>query len=270
MEIFLRLIIAHIISDFALQPDRMVKGKMSENKCKSIRYILLHSAIHAVITYILLMMWSNWIIPAVIFVFHSIIDFIKVYLEKINNRTSEISEKEKDRKNKTDLLLFISDQILHIAVITAIFLYIDTEYDFSKLATALVLKLQDIRFLILVTGYLLMMKPSSVLLSIMLSRWSDKIKTSEKDKGIIKNNDEKTTLPFAGECIGYLERILILTFVLTNNIGAVGFLITAKSIFRFGDLKKAQAIKMTEYVIIGTFISFTIAIITGFIIKHII
>lgn len=58
---------------------------------------------------------------------------------------------------------------------------------------------------------------------------------------------------------------MILTFILTNHIEGVGFLLAAKSIFRFGELNKAKEIKITEYVLIGTLASFTIAIIIGFI-----
>ncbi|MEG2242712.1 MAG: DUF3307 domain-containing protein, partial [Muribaculaceae bacterium] len=71
------------------------------------------------------------------------------------------------------------------------------------------------------------------------------------------------SLPNAGKWIGYMERILILTFILTNNMAGIGFLLAAKSIFRFGKLSKATEIKTTEYVLIGTFTSFTIAIIVG-------
>ncbi len=46
---------------------------------------------------------------------------------------------------------------------------------------------------------------------------------------------------------------------------AVGFLLAAKSIFRFGELNKAKEIKVTEYVLIGTFASFTIAVVIGII-----
>ena len=48
-----------------------------------------------------------------------------------------------------------------------------------------------------------------------------------------------------------------------NHWEAVGFLITAKSVFRFGDLKESKHRKLTEYILIGTLISFGIAIITG-------
>ncbi len=96
-----------------------------------------------------------------------------------------------------------------------------------------------------------MLKPSSVLLNLLLKKW-----------GSATNNK---SLPKAGEWIGYLERILILTFVLTNNVDAVGFLLAAKSVFRFGEMKESKDVKITEYILLGTFSSFTIAILTGFI-----
>ena len=71
-------------------------------------------------------------------------------------------------------------------------------------------------------------------------------------------------MPNAGKWIGYLERILILTFVLPGNIDCVGFLLAAKSVFRFGELNRSKDVKTTEYVLIGTFTSFAIAILLGF------
>lgn len=41
-------------------------------------------------------------------------------------------------------------------------------------------------------------------------------------------------------------------------------LLAAKSVFRFGELSKPQDIKTTEYVLIGTLASFTVAILVGF------
>lgn len=78
------------------------------------------------------------------------------------------------------------------------------------------------------------------------------------------------SLPNAGKWTGYFERILILTFILTGNAESIGFLLAAKSIFRFGELSKAQEIETTEYVLIGTLASFTIAILIGFTVLQII
>ena len=42
----------------------------------------------------------------------------------------------------------------------------------------------------------------------------------------------------------------------------------AKSVFRFGELNKAKEIRTTEYVLIGTLASFTIAVLTGITVSH--
>lgn len=64
-------------------------------------------------------------------------------------------------------------------------------------------------------------------------------------------------LPEAGKIIGRFERLLILLFVLTGSVAGVGFLLTAKSVFRFGDLKDDKTHKRAEYYLIGTLSSFT-------------
>ncbi|MCT8250092.1 hypothetical protein [Proteus faecis] len=74
---------------------------------------------------------------------------------------------------------------------------------------------------------------------------------------------EGSILVSAGQSIGYLERTLILTFILLNQFVAIGFLLAAKSIFRFGELQNDQDKKLTEYVMLGTLISFSISIFIG-------
>jgi hypothetical protein len=64
-----------------------------------------------------------------------------------------------------------------------------------------------------------------------------------------------------GLIIGYLERLLIYVFIISGQFAGVGFLVAAKSIFRFGELKESENRKQAEYIIIGTFISFLLAIV---------
>lgn len=64
-----------------------------------------------------------------------------------------------------------------------------------------------------------------------------------------------------GRIIGYLERLLIYVFILSGQFAGVGFLVAAKSIFRFGELKESENRKQAEYIIVGTFISFLLAIV---------
>jgi hypothetical protein len=65
--------------------------------------------------------------------------------------------------------------------------------------------------------------------------------------------------PEGGKLIGQLERFLIYLLVVSGNAEGVGFLIAAKSVFRFGeltDVKNDAGRKEAEYITIGTLMSF--------------
>lgn len=59
--------------------------------------------------------------------------------------------------------------------------------------------------------------------------------------------------------IADIERWLILAFVIMQRYEALGLLIAAKSIIRFGDKETAK----TEYVLAGTLMSIFIAVMSG-------
>ena len=225
--ILIKLLCAHLFSDFILQTDSLNNGKHVQG-AKGIYFQLLHSGIHAAAAYLFVADWSCWIIPLVIFVSHFTIDFLKCKI------------------SKDSLCSFIIDQICHIAVIVILwYALFHTDIELPSVENFCSLKVWGI-----VLAYILMLKPSSVLLSLFLGRWAPSSQNTQ-------------SLPNAGKWIGYIERVLILTFVLIGNVESVGFLLAAKSVFRFGELNKAKEIRTTEYVLIGTLASFTIAILTG-------
>ena len=63
--------------------------------------------------------------------------------------------------------------------------------------------------------------------------------------------------------IGILERLLVFLFILLDRWEAIGLLIAAKSVFRFNDLKESNNRKWTEYILIGTLLSFGMAMAAG-------
>ena len=67
----------------------------------------------------------------------------------------------------------------------------------------------------------------------------------------------------AGRTIGQLERFLVLLFLLAGQPTAIGFLVAAKSIFRFGELRDTTNRMESEYIIIGTLASFAYALAIG-------
>lgn len=67
-----------------------------------------------------------------------------------------------------------------------------------------------------------------------------------------------------GKIIGYLERCLILVFVLAGHPAGIGFLIAAKSVFRFGELTDLNRRRQAEYIIIGTLTSILFGTLTAY------
>lgn len=74
----------------------------------------------------------------------------------------------------------------------------------------------------------------------------------------------------AGFWIGCLERIFVYSFLLTGYTEAIALLVAAKSIFRFGEIKDPGKRKETEYILIGSLLSFGLAMVTGYIIRSLI
>ncbi|MFI3240120.1 MAG: DUF3307 domain-containing protein [Bacteroidales bacterium] len=233
LNILLRLIFAHILSDFIFQGNKMCKIKNSSKNEKYL-YLLLHSLIHAIIAGVIIFNCFNLVIPLTIFITHFIIDLIKSNLDKDSFK------------------LFIIDQLLHIIVIVALWysIYIDN-LDIIAKATSI---LSDNRIWRIIIGYILILKPTSIFISLFFKH----LESNAINKGI-KN---------AGKWIGYIERVLIITFILSGNISAVGFLLAAKSVFRFGELRDSNDIKTTEYVLIGTLVSFAIATLIGLLLTY--
>jgi hypothetical protein len=85
----------------------------------------------------------------------------------------------------------------------------------------------------------------------------------------IEKEDSNDSLVQAGKYIGILERLFVFGFILLNQWQAIGWLIAAKSVFRFGDLSRAKDRKLTEYILIGTLLSFGLAILIGLICRYV-
>lgn len=227
MIIFTKLLLAHLLGDFIWQPNSWVKDKEA-NKHKSI-YLYVHILLHGVLAAVLVGEIS--FIPYAFFIAitHGIIDLIKLNFQKPKNKRT----------------WFVVDQIAHLLILIGIALF------YHRNSIIPLLPWND--FWILITGFLLVTKPSSIFIKTIISIWNPESQISNKDNSLAN----------AGNYIGILERLFVVCFILTGHFEAIGFLLAAKSIFRFGDLKEAKDRKLTEYVMIGTLISFGISILTG-------
>lgn len=234
MIILIKLFIAHFAGDFLLQPTSWVKKK-EKYKAKSFQ-LYLHILIHGFLVLLLLWDLNYWLLALLLMTYHGIIDIIKLYFQK---------EKYKVR-------WFFIDQILHIAGIFVLWiLFFQPEIKLTSFLTENIwIYLMALIFISYVSG---------IVIQNLMLEWS---------KQLSDHNEQ--SLHHAGKYIGIIERILVFIFVVTENWESIGFLLAAKSIFRFGDLKEAKHRKLTEYILIGTLLSFGIALLTGMFVIRII
>ena len=225
MEIaLLKLLLAHVLGDFFLQPNSWVAEK-EKLKLKSGK-LYLHIAIHIALIFLIFFSFNVWKVALVIGLGHGLIDAMKLVFQK----------------EKTKRIWFFIDQLLHIILIFGVWKY-------SHQATIDLGFLHNEKFWLFVLGALFLTSPTAIFIRMIIAKW---IPTKSS-----------ASLQDAGKFIGIIERLLIYLFVCTHHFEAVGFLLAAKSIFRFGDLKEAHDIKLTEYVLIGTLLSFGIALIVA-------
>lgn len=160
------------------------------------------------------------------------------------------------RQNTT--WLFFADQFLHLIIITIVWLGFTHQFQVFRTLFSEISTHQESWLIILF--YIVLSIPASVAIGKMTQKWNDEL---DNESTLAGNKGLKD----AGKWIGILERVLVFTFIVINQFSAIGFLIAAKSVFRFGDLSKSSDHKKTEYIIIGTLLSFSCAIAAGLIYK---
>lgn len=265
-NVLIKLFLAHFIADFLLQTTTGVADKKQKNLRS--KYMWYHGVWVLVLTsaaFINSGYTFGHLVAAslVITVLHIIIDSLKIYFENKLSANNNINAVPAE-KNK--IALFIVDQLVHyITIISAWGVLTDNIGKILSVASSLV---NNYKILILLLGYLLVVGPVTYLIKFLTAEWSREV-TIQDD-----------SLNDAGKWIGILERIIVVTLVLVDQYEAIGFLIAAKSLLRLTDkLDTARptaqastspnvtARKLTEYVLIGTFLSFGFAMVIGFAIK---
>ena len=112
---------------------------------------------------------------------------------------------------------------------------------------------------------MLVCKPASVIISLALKKHTDSL--TQHSNGSTENTtieeNENIGLVSAGAWIGYIERCLAISFIFMGQFAGIGFLVATKTIFRFGDLTKNKDMKLTEYMMLGTLLSYAIALFIG-------
>ncbi|MFV0592445.1 MAG: DUF3307 domain-containing protein [Draconibacterium sp.] len=228
MVILIKLILAHLLGDFIFQSDRWVAAK-EQKKLRSWQ-LYVHVLIHFALIYVLV--WQSTFVKwaALLALAHFITDVLKLYIQRTSTKRA----------------WFFADQIIHFLTILLVWAW-------SQSISLCALNVFDNHyFLLMLTCLYALTQPVSVLIRIIISKWTPATGSNHTD-----------SLVSAGNFIGILERLFVFAFVISGKWEAIGFLLAAKSIFRFGDLKEAKDRKLTEYVLIGTLLSFGIAFLVG-------
>ncbi|RIH66775.1 DUF3307 domain-containing protein [Mariniphaga sediminis] len=140
------------------------------------------------------------------------------------------------------ILAFLVDQLLHIGVLLVLAVFA-TSAEISEGLTG---------FWIYAVGFVLVTSPLGIFTGMFLN--------------VVIPDKSKAFKLDVSAWIGILERVLILVFITSDQVAALGFLIAAKSIFRFNDTRE-DGNKKAEFFLLGTLLSFTLAIVVGLVIN---
>ena len=197
------LLTTHLLGDFVLQRETWIKDKVLKGvRSKGLVY---HIMIHAFLIFPLLisgdLFLREW---TILIVTHYLIDLGKIYAMRLGHH----------------ILFFMLDQLLHLVVI--IYVVYGTNFihliDFN---TDLLLQLS-----ILAICVILLTKVSGMAIAYILKPWSEQLEEEKED-----------SLKKAGSFIGNLERLFVFFLAFFGQMSAIGFLISAKLVFRFAVLQ---------------------------------
>lgn len=125
---------------------------------------------------------------------------------------------------------------------------------FDQLRQAICKAVFDYKFSLFILGYLAMLWPASSVVKFCLQGIAATTLASSPSDPAGPDAER------GGRMIGMFERLIIITLVFLSEYAAIGFLITGKSIIRFAQTNEKIR---SEYVLLGTMVSYAIAILTG-------
>jgi hypothetical protein len=236
------LLAAHFLADFVLQSDRTAETK------SKILVLLRHAFIVSAVSYLLSGAWAAWVIPLAVFLGHGVLDFCK---SRIKGRP---------------LAVFLIDQTAHIGFLIALSIWVVRRSSPGLYWTSLFGDTWT-RMMIIGACATAAIYAGGVLIGIAVSPLLKEI-AGENTISMPGAASLLRGLDKGGKLIGQLERAIIFLLVLAGHPEGVGFLIAAKSILRFGEIKDAKQRQEAEYIIIGTFMSFGYGLFIAFLTKY--
>jgi hypothetical protein len=239
-NLFLAIYLAHLLTDFVFQTTPIVSNKHRGER----RGYLIHGVTHYVAVLAIVTLADPHRLPTLSFqllavslsLVHLLVDWAKVSL----TRSHRIPD---------NALAFVVDQAIHlIAVIAAVFLLVRPSLQMFVLWLNR-LRFQEESILLVSVVYVLVIFGGGYFIRALIAPlWKQEQGQTTKEHEEVIN---------AGLYIGWLERFLVLTALFLQSPATVGFILAAKSIARYPELK---SVRFAEYFLIGTLLSVTIAI----------
>lgn len=233
-ELFLVLLLAHILGDFYFQSDASCADKRSRT-WKS-PYLYLHPTIIGLLSFAAVCQVSFLPWMLVLILSHILIDGVKA-------------------GRQDNLMAFLLDQALHLVILVAVSSMCTNQIDWIR---EIHLNVNAISVPVFMTALLLCLKPANLLVKYVLEKYV-LIKPMYEKNEISAQEELQEEAVKVGALIGSLERSLFLIFVVMGQYGAVGFILAAKSIIRYREGSTSK----TEYVLAGTLLSLGIAVVCG-------
>jgi hypothetical protein len=234
---FVKLIAAHFIGDFVLQPQKMVARKTTTAG------LFGHSAIHFVLYLLALAprpIWEAAGFALLLSALHAAIDFAKA---------------KWFGENPMGLLFDQTAHLVSIAVVASV-LPTAPAHVWPRVVSALSSPI----VYVYVGGYAAIVPGANRLVQLI-------------SKHLLKHVDPETVkhkpgLPEAGKYIGWLERTLITTFLVAGHGEIIAFLIGAKAVVRFPEMRDDNG-HFADYFLVGTMTSVGIALVGGLILLQV-
>lgn len=233
-QLFVLQFIAHLLADYTFQTGKSAYDKDNFGfKSKSLKWHILTTF---AISWALSFQWLFILGSLAIALPHWLLDGFKHRIRK--NR-------------KIGNFAFFVDQALHLLLILLVVVLFGRITAINPVVNISL----STKYLSIIAAYLICTKPANILIKEVLIAFGVNFASA---------GESAESIPNVGKLIGIMERWLVLTFILCNQFESIGFLIAAKSILRFKDTDTLK----TEYVLIGTMLSFFVAIAMGIVIMH--
>ncbi|WP_315116347.1 DUF3307 domain-containing protein [uncultured Clostridium sp.] len=262
LRIILLLILSHFLCDFILQNEKILKLRFSKDMSNNLKGNAVHSLMHFFVMFFIMGLFGYSYYFKTIFyiaVLHFAIDEVKTLAIKFK------------KSLENNIALFVLDQLLHMIVILIVVCDLSLNRALNSIYEVIKIYPDGInlvdRYIIISIVFILCTWGAGIFIMKYIKSTNLNGYTHLMDKGFIivkKSSDVNSGARNGGFIIGILERIFILIGISIGQPSMIGFVLTAKSIARF---KKLDDDSFVEYFIIGTFISFIIAIIGGIIIN---